>query len=306
MKKFAGPLHQQQEKVNAYFQSRSSFWKDIYASGGVFAEIIQERHATVLAWIESLALAPESQVLEVGCGAGFMAIALAQRGFRVHAIDSVETMIEQARRQAAEAGVGERLCLEVGDVYNLAFEEESFDLVLAIGVIPWLEQPELAMQEMARVTRPGGHVILTADNRARLNCLLDPWLNPALAPLKRRVKHTLEWLGLHRRSTDEAEATFNNFHDRHFIDEALASTELIKTRGKTLGFGPFSLSRRKVLPEPLATAVHRRLQRLADRNVPGLCSTGAHYIVLARKSQSRSDLQPTSAGQSASDTIKAL
>ncbi len=88
----------QQEKVNAYFQSRLSFWREIYASGGVFAEIIQDRHATVLAWVESLALPPGSQVLEVGCGAGFMALALAQRGFRVHAIDSVESMIEQAQR----------------------------------------------------------------------------------------------------------------------------------------------------------------------------------------------------------------
>src|SRR6266699_1134237 len=87
----------QQEKVNAYFQSRLSFWREIYASGGVFAEIIQDRHATVLAWVESLALPPGSQVLEVGCGAGFMALALAQRGFRVHAIDSVESMIEQAQ-----------------------------------------------------------------------------------------------------------------------------------------------------------------------------------------------------------------
>jgi len=215
-------------------------------------------------------------------------------------------MIEQAQRHAAEAGLGERLSLAVGDVYNLAFEQESFDLVIAIGVIPWLEQPELAMQEMARVTRPGGHVILTADNRIRLNCLLDPWLNPALAPLKRRVKHTLEWLGLRRRSTDEREVTFNNFHDRHFIDEALTRVELIKTRGKTLGFGPFSLSRHKILPEPLAIAVHHRLQRLADRNVPGLSSTGAHYIVLARKVLSRSDLQSTSAEQAVSDTIKVL
>ena len=272
----------------------------------MFAEIIQDRHATVLAWVESLALPPGSQVLEVGCGAGFMALALAQRGFRVHAIDSVESMIEQAQRHAAEAGLGERLSLAVGDVYNLAFEQESFDLVIAIGVIPWLEQPELAMQEMARVTRPGGHVILTTTNRMGLNCLLDPWLNPALAPLKRRVKHTLEWLGLRRRSTDEREVTFNNFHDRHFIDEALTRVELIKTKGITHGFEFSICYRHKVLPEPLATAVHRRLQRLADRNVPGFRSLGMAYFVLARKALSRSDLQSTSAEQAVSDTIKAL
>ena len=75
-----------------------------------------------------------------------------------------EAMVEQARQHAAESGVIESLSLDVGDVYALTFEDSSFVLVIAIGVIPWLARPELAMQEMARVTRAGGHVILTADN----------------------------------------------------------------------------------------------------------------------------------------------
>src|SRR5947209_5082596 len=103
----------------------------------------------VLDWIDSLAPAPGSQVLEIGCGAGVMAVSLAQRGFCVHAIDSAEAMVELARQHATESGTSETLSLSVGDVYALAFEDEAFDLVIAIGVIPWLEQAELAMQEMA-------------------------------------------------------------------------------------------------------------------------------------------------------------
>ncbi len=283
--------HPQQERVNAYFQSRSSFWKDIYASQGVFAEIHRNRHAAVLAWVDNLALTPGSRVLEVGCGAGFMSIALARRRFRIHAIDSVESMIEQAHQNAAEAGVAHLLSLDIGDVYALTFEDASFDLVIALGVIPWLEHPERAIREMARVTRPEGHVILTADNRTRLNHLLDPLLNPALAPLKQYVKRMLEWSGLWHRSLDRTEPIFHALHDRRFIDDTLASAELVKSSSMTLGFGPFSLLRHKVLPEPLATALHHRLQRLADRGVPGFRSTGAHYLVLAGKAASRPTLR---------------
>ncbi|HET8852310.1 MAG TPA: methyltransferase domain-containing protein [Ktedonobacteraceae bacterium] len=307
MKKFAA--QPQQEQVNAYFQSRSAYWTDVYTGSGgsdVDAEIYRERHARVLAWIDSLALPPGSRVLEIGCGAGFMSIALAQRGLRVHAIDAVEAMVEQARRHAAEAGITDRLCLEVGDIYALGFENESFDLVIAIGVIPWLERAELAIQEMARVTRPGGHIILTADNRQRLNNLLDPLRNPTLTPLKQGVKHALERLGLRRRLPDQTEAPFYTYHDCRFIDMALAQAALVKTRGMTLGFGPFSLLRRKVVPEPFATTLYHRLQRLADRGVPGFRSTGVHYLVLASKSASWPLLHSTSTEKSVTYITKIL
>jgi hypothetical protein len=128
-------------------------------------------------------------------------------------------------------------------------------------------------------------MILTADNIWRLNNLLDPWLHPALSLLKQRVKSALHQGGLRRRSMRDMGVTF---HSPRFIDKALARANLTKVRSATLGFGPFTLLRRVVVPEPLGTALHHRLQRLADRNVPGLRSAGAHYIVLARKSMSQS------------------
>jgi ubiquinone/menaquinone biosynthesis C-methylase UbiE len=284
MRKPTVSYRRQQESVNAYFQLQSSYWKDIYTSGAVQAEIFRARQATVLAWIDELALAPGSRVLEIGCGAGFLAVALAQHGLRVYAIDSTEAMIEQARRYAAASGVAQALSLDIGDVYTLTFEDSSFDLVIAIGVIPWLARPELAMQEIARVTRLDGRVILTADNRARLTYLLDPWMNPFLSPLRRSVKSMLERLGFLDRSS---QVVLETLHSSHFIDNALSSAELVKIRDMTLGFGPFSFLQYKFIPEPFGTWLHRRLQRLADRKVPLVHTAGAQYLVLAQKARSR-------------------
>lgn len=280
MKKSAGMHLGQQASVNAYFQTQSSFWNDIYAGSDVYSEIHQERHGTVLAWIDDLALPPGSRVLEIGCGAGFMAVALTRRGFRVQAIDSVEAMVELARQHATEAGIAEQLGVAVGDIHALAFEDEAFDLVLAIGVIPWIERVEPGMRELARVTRAGGYVILTADNRARLNNLLDPWLNPLLAPLKSAAKNVLKRTGLRRQPLKEIGATC---HSRRFIDTSLARIGLRKSKSKTLGFGPFTFLRQSVLPRRLGITLHHRLQRLADRGTPFFRSTGAQYIVLAGK-----------------------
>ena len=280
MSKSAISYRRQQENVNAYFQSQSAYWKDIYASNGVQAEIFRTRQMAVLDWIDKLALAPDSRVLEIGCGAGFMAVALARRGLRVYAIDSTEAMIEQVRRYAVESETAELLSLNVGDVYALTFEDNSFDLVIAIGVIPWLARPELAMREMARVTRSDGYVIITADNRARLIYLLDPWMNPALSSLRRSVKAVLERVGLFHRLPD---VTMGTLHSSRFIDNALARVGLVKVKSITIGFGPFSFLRYKFIPAPLDVKLHRWLQRLADRKVPVMRTRGAQYLVMTKK-----------------------
>src|SRR5579864_1538181 len=160
-KKLAAPIIEQQETANAYFQERTASWKEIYSIDGVQAEIIRDRHSAILDWVKSLYLAPGSPVAEIGCGAGFMSVALAQQGFCAHAIDSVEAMVDLTRNLAAEAAVADRLWCDVGDAYALNFEDASFSLVIAIGVVPWLEQAALAIKEMVRITRPGGYIILT-------------------------------------------------------------------------------------------------------------------------------------------------
>lgn len=279
MKTFANHSLQEQENVNIYFRSpsRVSKWKHIYASAGLRGEIYRARQATVLDWIDSLALEPGSRMLEVGCGAGFLSIALAQRGFRIQAIDSVAAMVELACQHAADAQISNQLSLSLGDVNSLAFEDSAFDLVVGLGVIPWLERPELAMHEIARVTRPGGYVILTTENWAGLISFLDPVHNPMLKPLKQGLNKVIKLVGLHSRVPI---VTSQSCRD---VDETLASIKLDKVRGKTLGFGPFTLFNRPVIPQVIGKWLHFRLQLLADRNVPGLRSTGKHYLVLARK-----------------------
>jgi ubiquinone/menaquinone biosynthesis C-methylase UbiE len=269
-----------QEKVDAFFDSAAPYWHDVYESAGTQAEIYRDRHAGALAWIDALADARDARALEAGSGAGFMAVDMACRGYRVEAIDTSRAMVEVARRAAASAGFSTQLRVDTGDVCALPFPDGSFDLVVAIAVLPWLRRAGPAIAEMARVTKPGGHVILTADNRARLNTLLDPKYNLMLAPLRDRLRAALVRRGLHRRPPDPKPT----FHRRRFIDQQLARAGLVKVRSRTIGFGPFSVLGQVVVPEPFGIKLHRRLQRLADRGVPGLRSTGGHYLVLAQKS----------------------
>ena len=274
------PYRQYQEQVDSYFDSRSSDWADIYSARSVEGVIHQQRMAVALKWIDNLALPRGSRILEVGCGAGLTTIELARRGYVVDAIDSSEVMVERSVRGVTESEVGDRVRVFRGNVNSLALEDNVYALVLAMGVIPWLETPDVAVREMARVVNPGGYVITNSDNLIRLNYLIDPRRNPALAPLRRFLKRTLETAKLRKPCTDP---DLIHMHTTSYFDRVFSQNRLEIEKAFTLGFGPFSFLGRTLLPDSLGIKLHHLLQALADRGVAGLRSTGSQYVVLARK-----------------------
>ncbi len=267
----------QQRLVDATFEESAVLWKEIYQQVGVSGLFFQHRRAATLARIDEIALPSGSSVLEVGCGAGLTAVALAQRGCEVYAVDSVARMADLTRQHAIEASVQDSVRVAVADVHDLAFPEGVFDLVVAIGVIAWLHSAQAGMQQVARVLKPGGYVIASAANCAALNCLLDPLLNPALQPVKGAAKRLLE-----RKCARRPVATLRRQWP-HEVDQLLQSVGLQKIAGTTLGFGPFTAFRCELLPDRAGTSLYQWLQSLADRRVPGIRSAGRSYLLLAQK-----------------------
>lgn len=275
----AKPARDERQSVNTHFQTTAAYWKQVYEGHGLSATIYQQRRDKVLQMVDRLALPPDSQALEVGCGAGVTSVALAQRGFHVEAVDSVAAMIDLTRLAAHHAGVGARVKPGICDVNTLSFPDNAFDLLLAIGVIPWVQSPETVLEQMARVVKPGGYLIVSSENVWQLHHVLDPLLNPLLAGLRPRVGDFLRRLGLRGPLAAPRHRPCSN----RAFDRMLAALNLQKLDGLTVGFGPFSLAFCKVLPESTGVAVHRKLQSWADRRLPVLRSAGSNYIVLARK-----------------------
>jgi SAM-dependent methyltransferase len=263
-----------QEHVTAHFDSTASYWDAVYRDGDVQGLIYRMRQAVVLDNVVAAKLPHEAPVLEIGCGAGHLTAELAGRGLRVDAVDASQAMVDVTASRMAEAGLAERVTVATADVHALPFEADSFDLVVAVGVIPWLHSPGDAVREMARVLRPGGQVILTADNRARLTSFTDPRAILALTPLRRA------WVALRRRRGSLASSRLD-FPKR--IDELLAQSGLRPLARRTVGFGPMSFLGRSVFREERSIEINDRLQAMADRGVPGLRWTGWHYVVRAEK-----------------------
>jgi SAM-dependent methyltransferase len=99
----------------------------------------------------------EERALDVGTGTGPLALALAPLVREVVGVDLVPEMLAEARRQLE--GV-ENVTFVEGDSTALPFEAASFDLTASSRTIHHLQRPELAIAEMVRVTRPGGHLVV--------------------------------------------------------------------------------------------------------------------------------------------------
>jgi SAM-dependent methyltransferase len=107
-------------------------------------------------------LAPEeegSRWIDLACGPGLVSRALARRAGSVLGVDLTPAMLERARRDAGEDGL-ENVSFEVGDATSLAAGEDSFDGAITRFSLHHIPAPGRVVEEMARVVRPGGWVVV--------------------------------------------------------------------------------------------------------------------------------------------------
>jgi ubiquinone/menaquinone biosynthesis C-methylase UbiE len=265
--------------IQQHFRATFSYWEQIYADRTVYGRIYQERARRVIACAERIGLSSGASVLEIGCGPGVITTALARMGLAVWAIDSLPEMTERTNAMALQAGVGSRVFTQLGHVDKVPFAESTFDLAVLIGVSEWLLSLTRPLREIFRVLKPGGRLIISADNNWPLHQILDPVFNPALKPLKRRIGRLLQAAGWRMRRP-----RFHAYSLADFDDE-LENAGFDKIAGQTFGFGPFTFCNRRLLNEHAGWKLHLRLQEFADTGVPLLRSAGLVYLVLAQKAR---------------------
>jgi ubiquinone/menaquinone biosynthesis C-methylase UbiE len=141
-----------------YWTKHASSWDSIYLDESavarrmnlVFRKAIYERMRVAL---EAPGEFAGKSVLDVGCGTGRYAIECAKRGAeRAVGIDFAPTMLEIARRHAAEAGVEDKCEFLQGDFSE--FEtDEKFDVVVANGFFDYMEDPTSVLSKLASLSR---------------------------------------------------------------------------------------------------------------------------------------------------------
>ena len=97
-----------------------------------------------------------ARVLELGCGTGLILARVAEIADQVVGIDLSEGMAQHARERGLD--------VHIGSVCDLPFDDDQFDLTYSFKVLAHIPDIDAALREAARVTRPGGHLLLEFYN----------------------------------------------------------------------------------------------------------------------------------------------
>jgi len=217
------------------------------------------------------------RILDVASGFGQDAAALVARGARVVAAEPSARMSALARAVAAERpGASPAWVRCWGDA--LPFADARFDAVVCKGALDHFDRPEVAIAEMARVTRPGGRVVLAVANfeslagrAARaLDALREGWLGRAP--------------GRGRRHYDVPHDHFTRYELALLREQASRSLTLERVEGISLGWGLAGWARAlAALPATAAQGALAGLDWLA-RRAPAL----ADVVLLVGRPRSAS------------------
>jgi 2-polyprenyl-6-hydroxyphenyl methylase/3-demethylubiquinone-9 3-methyltransferase len=126
------------------------------------------RNGWIAGQIDSHFPRARARVLDVGCGAGFLANDLARRGFQVSGVDASENSLAVARQYDATGTVS----YQAGDAYHLPYADETFEVVCAMDFLEHVERPGAVIGEMARVLKPHGLFFFHTFNRNFLAWLI--------------------------------------------------------------------------------------------------------------------------------------
>ncbi len=125
---------------------------------GDFGQVAKHNEGEAEKFVERLKIAAGSDVLDVACGTGNVAIPAARKGARVIGVDIATNLLEQARARASSEGVHAEF--REGDAEKLEFPDGQFDWVVSMFGAMFAPRPAMVAAELVRVCRPTGEIAM--------------------------------------------------------------------------------------------------------------------------------------------------
>jgi ubiquinone/menaquinone biosynthesis C-methylase UbiE len=257
--------------VAGYFSDSVRYWEESYDDSQQQSEEFSKyaknkRKKIVLAYLDAYARQLRLTVLDIGCGPGVFMQEAARRGHRISGIDISNEMLGRAKDKLKQYD-GLASCQQA-DIENMPFGNETSDVVMCLGVLPYLRNDRGAIKEIDRVLKRGGMVIIVLSNLMKLGNVLDPYyylvriwqylwymsVGKRVAPFKAMDTHSFgknRVFNIRRHRIQQARAMFSSYGK--VPEENITPIE----------YGPLTFWRRKLLPDNLSIKLSEWLSGLS-------------------------------------------
>lgn len=193
----------------------------------------------------------EAQICDIGCGAGPVTYAMLRQGYDIVGLDFSTDMLKNAAKRLSTGGVRRRPLINA-NCESLPFSDASFDCVVCLGVISYVEHYENILREIYRVLKPGGTVLLSYRSRSNLLAndpvflLYDLLKRPFIARKKRPFV-----IGHYMRPRE--------------VRRSVEAAGFVCTAFKGIGFGPYSIAHKKLFSARTSIRISEAISRMATR-----------------------------------------
>lgn len=208
--------------------SQETFFQRLRA----FDEFFEPLHREIVHWLE---VAPGARTADIGCGAGGVALLLAEAAGKEGHVTAVETSQEQLKGLVTvieATPYADRFLLRQGSLPNLPFANDEFDIAWCSRVVHHVADQVEGVRELKRITKPGGRVVLREGGipphflpheltigedglEDRVRAAQSVWFNKMRAETENVVRAKRGWLGILR------EAGLERVHAHSFLYELM-------------------------------------------------------------------------------------
>jgi ubiquinone/menaquinone biosynthesis C-methylase UbiE len=284
----------QKQIVKAFFDSSEEWQGGLYNDGDDhFARMIARRKSYALRMLNELPGLGTRAVIDIGCGSGAYLTALAGMGFDTYGMDYSTQMLEAACETASSARNGRRAHLFVGDVECLPLKSEKFDLVLCVGVLGYLLVDLNALQEMGRILRPGGFLLVGVRNLLDISSFHHVILNKLRSLIVQRRRNGRE--STQHGGADAGETRqvgllagrLNKSYNLWRFEKMMKQMGYRLVESKTFGYEFRMLRKVRIIPESALSALEVFVEKLFHRvAVPILSYGGQQYLGVFQRTAS--------------------
>jgi ubiquinone/menaquinone biosynthesis C-methylase UbiE len=212
------------------------------------------------------------KVLDAGCGPGVIVLEFLRKGCEVYGIDLSPKMIAEAKQRFINTPFKSKVHFSVGDIEKLDFPGNYFDAVICLGVLPYLENGNLAIREISRVLKPNGFAIISTLNKVSPGNMLKMSLRPLIRFIARvSRKNMIKDRGL-------LQIFKFKYYTPHQLDRILIESGFKKI---DYSFNSFTLFPINILLPSLSISISMKMERFARTRL-GCVAT--EYIVKVIKS----------------------